>query len=424
MKVLHINCLDFGSTGKIIYEISKQVHSRGGKSILCTPKIVANNQRSDILKKYLISSKNQQRINRYISAIIGWQYGILSPSTYKIISVIKKEAPDIVHFHSANCYMADIYKIFRYLAKKQIPCVITNHAEFYYTGSCSHANECEQWINGCKKCPDVRSASKSLFVDTSRAAWKKMQSHFSRMKHLTVVSVSPWVNERSSRSGIMAGVKQTTILNGVDTSIFSVKDDTKIYEKYGIPRSSKIVLSVTASFTDGPNDPKGGYHLIEIAKMLSHSNITFVVAGPCCVNRALPDNMILLGAVKDQTELASLYSSADLTVVTGKRETFSMPVAESLCCGTPVVGFKAGGPESIALPEFSLFVEYASTDALSNAIISMIDCKKNNSAESISSIAQDTYSSHKMAHLYFELYCSLIQRRNNYHSEKQDLDNE
>ncbi len=34
-----------------------------------------------------------------------------------------------------------------------------------------------------------------------------------------------------------------------------------------------------------------------------------------------------------------------------------MVTAESLCCGTPVVGFTAGGPESIAIDAFSNFVE-------------------------------------------------------------------
>jgi len=41
-----------------------------------------------------------------------------------------------------------------------------------------------------------------------------------------------------------------------------------------------------------------------------------------------------------------------------------MVTAESLCCGTPVVGFKAGAPEMIALPEWSAFVEYGDLDAL------------------------------------------------------------
>jgi len=39
-----------------------------------------------------------------------------------------------------------------------------------------------------------------------------------------------------------------------------------------------------------------------------------------------------------------------------------MPVAESLCCGTPVVGFKAGGPESIAPSQFAHFADQGNLD--------------------------------------------------------------
>lgn len=55
-------------------------------------------------------------------------------------------------------------------------------------------------------------------------------------------------------------------------------------------------------------------------------------------------------------------------LLTSERETFSMVTAESLCCGTPVVGFKAGAPEQIALKEYSEFVDYGNLDKLEKAV--------------------------------------------------------
>lgn len=40
------------------------------------------------------------------------------------------------------------------------------------------------------------------------------------------------------------------------------------------------------------------------------------------------------------------------------RETYSMTCAEALCCGTPVVGFKCGAPETVFMGVESRFVEY------------------------------------------------------------------
>ena len=63
-----------------------------------------------------------------------------------------------------------------------------------------------------------------------------------------------------------------------------------------------------------------------------------MVNGPLLQNILLFSIPLLIGNFAQQ-----LYSAVDLTLITSQRETFSMPVAESLCCGTPVVGFDTGG---------------------------------------------------------------------------------
>lgn len=84
----------------------------------------------------------------------------------------------------------------------------------------------------------------------------------------------------------------------------------------------------------------------------------------------------MLGKITDQELLAKYYSMADVTLLTSKKETFSMVTAESLCCGTPVVGFKAGAPEQIAIKEFSEFVEYGDLNSLYNKMLVILDTKK------------------------------------------------
>ena len=116
--------------------------------------------------------------------------------------------------------------------------------------------------------------------------------------------------------------------------------------------------------------------------------------------------MILLGKVLDQRKLAEYYAMADITVITGKRETFAMPVAESLCCGTPVVGFLAGGPESIAIKEYTAFVEYADIDELQQKICESLE--KGHDTQQIANLAKQKYSATAMVNSYMCIYRLLL----------------
>lgn len=72
--------------------------------------------------------------------------------------------------------------------------------------------------------------------------------------------------------------------------------------------------------------------------------------------------------------------------------------AESLCCGTPAVSFKAGGSELITIPEYSQFVEYGDIKSLFSA------------NEKISKIAKQKYCKEDMAKNYLRFYeeCNIL----------------
>lgn len=72
----------------------------------------------------------------------------------------------------------------------------------------------------------------------------------------------------------------------------------------------------------------------------------------------MPNNVLPVGEILNQRLLARYYSLADVFVLFSMRETYSMTCAEALCCGTPVVGFKCGAPETVFGEPEAKFVEY------------------------------------------------------------------
>ena len=148
------------------------------------------------------------------------------------------------------------------------------------------------------------------------------------------------------------------------------------------------------------------YLLVKLAEKLLPQKIKIVVVAGNGEDYDLPNNVIYIGRAKSQKDLACLYSEADLSVITSQKETFCMPVAESLCCGTPVVGFKAGGPESIAIDKYSEFVDYADIEALERAVLKWIN--NNYNKTEIAKEAQGLYSKETMTDNYIKLYKHLL----------------
>ena len=228
-----------------------------------------------------------------------------------------------------------------------------------------------------------------------------MKKAFSGFERLISVGVSPWVASRAKQSPIFNEYENTYVLNGLDTEIFKPREND-LKNELGIEENKKVILHVTASFT---SEVKGGKYIIELAKRLQDEAV-IVVVGNRETPLDLPSNIRAVGRVENQTELAKYYSMADLTVITGKRETFSMPVAESLCCGTPAVGFLAGGPESIAMPDYSEFVDFGNMEALEKMVKKWL-LKDKLSSEAVLK-ANQLYSKQNMAKYYIGVYYNLL----------------
>ena len=396
--LLNVNAIS-GSTGKIVTNIKSELESIGHECLIC----YGANETYKGHGYKRICPEYERKINAIISRISGVLHGGFTPfSFYRFKSAIEQFKPDIVHIHCANGCIIDLFRTLEYLAKSNIKTVLTNHAEFFYTGGCGHAFDCEKWISGCNNCHVLKSR---IGLDVSKTEWNKFKKAFDFFDKdkIIITSVSPWVLNRVIQSPFLSRFRNKVVLNGIDTNVFRVREVPKSV-KTKLPLNKPIALHVTASFTTEQNSIKGGFWIRELAYRLP--NVIFVVA--CSykgLTENLPANLYIWGRTQTQDELAELYNAADVTVLTSKRETFSMIVAESLCCGTPVVGFKAGGPESIAIPKDSKFVNYGEIDLLARELYKMLFARIDR--KRISKIANEKYSKASMVQHYLEIYDKL-----------------
>lgn len=393
---MQINCVyNYGSTGKITRDLHHYLLSQGIGSVV----YYGRGEKTDEPGVTKLCSEVYAKANNLRSRITGLMYGGCFLSTRRLIRAIEKEQPDVVHLQCINGYFVNIYKLLSWLKEKKIRTVLTLHAEFMYTGNCGYALDCEKWRIGCGSCPRLRQETLSWCLDRTAESRRRFRDIYRDWEELTVVSVSPWLKDRAKGSPLLKDRAHRVILNGVDTDVFYCRKDTDIRETYGI-REEKLVFHATPSFTDDPGHLKGGYYLLELAKRMPQ--VRFLVAGNCSLSGPIPENVTLLGQIRDRQLLATLYSAADLTLLTSKKETFSMVCAESLCCGTPVVGFEAGGPEQISLPEYSEFVKPEDLDALEVEVSRWLG--KNVDKAGLSDEATAHYARQRMLREYVNCY--------------------
>ncbi len=404
MKILQVNCVyRKGSTGKIVYDVHTELLRQGVDSVVC----YGRGERIKEPHVYKVCPEWYSKLNNLWSRLTGVMYGGLFLSTGKLIRIIERERPDVVHLHCINGYFVNIYRLVRYLKKKRIKTVLSLHAEFMHTANCGYAVECERWKTGCGHCPRLRQETKSWLIDGTHRSWLRMKEAFEGFGvDLIVTSVSPWLMERAKQSPILSQARHTVVLNGLDTGVFHPYPKGQGRADFAIPQDKPVVFHATPSFTTAKGHLKGGYYVCELAKRMP--DVLFLVAGPHASDLTVPGNVRLLGMVKDQRSLARLYALADATLLTSQRETFSMVTAESLCCGTPVIGFKAGGPESIALEEYCKFVAYGDVTALS---VAMENCLHTSvDPQRIAQKAVQSYAREVMTRRYQDVYQTIVRK--------------
>lgn len=401
MKIMLINCVyGKGSTGKIVADLKDELDHEGFECLVCFGRGKRQREKGVIKTASEVVSK----IYNFFSRFTGIQFGGQILATKHLIRIIRDFEPNVVNLHCINGFFVNVYSLLNYLKKNNIPTVLTLHAEFMYTGGCGYAVDCEQWRTetGCQSCPQLKEATGSYMLDRTSYCWKRMRDAFDSFERLVAVSVSPWLENRAKVSTILRDKKHQCILNGIDTgTIFKYYPESKLRNAYNL-NSCRIALFVTASFTEF----KGAKHLLTLCDRMP--NTTFVVIGN---NKSITEkkkNLLDIGRVENQHTLAEFYSVADVTLLLSKRETFSMVCAESLSCGTPVVGFKAGAPESICLSEYSLFCDYGDIETLISNINDVF--QKTIDKYEISKAAQKVYSKSRMSKEYIHLYNSMVKQ--------------
>lgn len=328
MKVLICNTLESkGGAAKAAYRIYESVKQQGvdaiyvykykdgaeSKSII--PKI-------DAIPKYLFSNNRK----------IPFSTSIFSFGGQKLI---KKYNPDIVHLNYINMGMFSI----REIGQIKKPVVWTIHDSWAFTGGCHLPNDCQRYKNSCENCPALESKKTD---DLSNFVFNQKLKYW-KGKNIHLVCPSKWIMSKAKESPLFEEDNIHFIPNPINTNIFKPMDKRISRQKYNLRADKHYILFGSINPFEDPN--KGFHLLIESLKRVKTPNIELLVFGSQTNIPKIKSKFPIknIGFVKNENDLAYLYSAVDITVNTSISENLPNTIIESLACGTPCIGFRIGG---------------------------------------------------------------------------------
>jgi len=366
MRVVEINVVSDGSTGNIMLNISILLQKKSEEietfsTYIFNPKYKKLPPAPE--KHTYFGSYFENAVHTVLGQFTGLNGSFSHIGTKRLIKECKKFKPDVIHLHNLHTFCINLPMLFKYIKKNNIPVIWTLHDCWVFTGHCPHfvMAGCDKWKTECHKCPQLSIYPRSR-VDNTRKAYRLKKKWFTGVKNMTLVTPSKWLAELS-RQSFMSEYPVKVINNGINLSVFK-PTESEFRSKYGL-EDKKIILGVAGSW----EKRKGTDVFFELSKRLDDNYRIVLVGMDSTAVQTLYPNIIGIQRTANQTELAEIYTAADLFVNPTREDTYPTVNMEALACGTPVLTFRTGGSPEIIDETCGSVVDVDDVDAMEREII-------------------------------------------------------
>ena len=357
MKILSINSCNFGSTGNIMLQINALLSEQGHITMNAYP-VRRQNASRRVENKILIGSTLSRNIHYRLGQAIGVQGELSIIATAKFLKKVEEFAPDVIHLHNLHVSYINLPMLFNYIKKHNVKVIWTLHDCWSFTGHCPYftVTKCDKWKNGCYSCPQYKEYPHS-FVDHSRRMYTMKKRIFNGVKDLTIVTPSQWL-ANLARESFLRDYPVKVINNGIDLNVFK-PTPSNFRSKYHL-ENKKIVLGVAHEWCYR----KGFDVFNKLAEDLGNEYRIVLVGITDKNKKDLNDNIIPISRTSSASELAEVYSAADLFVNPTREDNFPTVNMEALACGTPVLTYNTGGSPEMIDETCGRVCEYDNYDVL------------------------------------------------------------
>lgn len=389
MKVVQINTVcQTGSTGRIVYDISKMLTENNIENY-----IFYGQGKSDYILAQRIGNDFDFRMHQILSRLTG-KHGFYSKqATYNLIKKIKEINPDVIHLHNIHGFYLHIGLLFNYLKQFQGKVIWTFHDCWPFTGHCAYFDYvgCDKWKKGCYHCPQKKAYPKTYFKDNSKNNWLLKKEMFNELNNLTICTPSKWL-ANIIKDSYLSSYPIVVIPNGVDLNIFH---PTILYKKHKKP----LILAVANIW----EKRKGLNDVLRIAQILK-DECDFLIVGKIEENQSFLENISYISRTENILELTKYYSMADVFINTTYEDNFPTTNLEALACGTPIITYNTGGSGEAIIGNVGYKVKKGNIYQMIESIHKILKLDKYLYSKECIKVVQEHFNKFSNYNYYINLY--------------------
>ena len=265
---------------------------------------------------------------------------MLQVQSFALAAQAEFRRADVAHHHIIQDGFFSLQALPMLSALK--PSVWTWHDPWPMTGHCLHPKDCPGWRTGCGGCPDLERIF-PMREDKTALNFSLKKSVLARAK-IDIVVASQWMLDMTRLSPIARDLRVHLVPFGIDTDLYRPRDKAAARDRLGIePGRVVIVLRAQTSPFKGLEDFKSALAGLEtetplcILSVQETGHFDEYIGGR--------HQILDMGYVADQAEMAELLAAADLCVMPSSADSFGLFSVEAMACAVPVLVY-----EGTALP--------------------------------------------------------------------------
>lgn len=247
--------------------------------------------------------------------------------------------PQLLWLHNLHGYYINVELLFQWIKKRpRMEVRWTLHDCWAFTGHCSYFSyaQCDKWQRQCENCPQSKNYPKSLFTDNSVDNYRRKSRSFCGVKNMTLITPSKWLAGLVEKS-FLRDYPIRVVYNSIDENVFKPTYGN-FRENHGL-QHKKVVLGVASAW----DKRKGLQDFFKISQLLGTSYTVVLVGLTHQQIKELPSSIIGIERTNNASELAEIYTTADVFANPTYEDTYPTVNLEAKACGTVCLTYRTGG---------------------------------------------------------------------------------